>query len=404
MNLEIRDPFLLASVQPANIQSYLRSGGWQLTFVDEDVRSVWILPGTPESFEVHVPLDLDASGYAQRVHEVLQELSVIEERSQMRVFMDVQEWNSDAIRFGYTTRPGLEYPTLGAAIEMLTYARELITAVASSVVGPQPWYWRRRPKEAVEYVGALEVGLSEEPLSVRILARLEAELFGAGESDFVPFARQVSIRLRELLNYLSDMLKPSARARDSDWLDSCLQHGLSANVTESLSGLLQHTSSVGSNVEISLRLAASRSLPGEALSVWHFRRSQLPALKEIGEWLKSFTPGPDERVLFLVGNVRVEPRGGGTITGVALIGDEVRRVEMLVDDELSKFAESARSRNTAVQCVARLRRRPNSDRFELLQPHDVQIVHGDNATVAELRRKMPSASGGTTQLPFFEES
>jgi hypothetical protein len=401
VNLDIRDPCLLASVQPANFESYLRSGGWHLTFVEEGILSVWTLPGSPEDFEVHVPLDVDASGYAQRVREVLQELSIVEKRAQLRVFLDLQEWNSEAIRFGYAARPGLEYPTVGAAIEMFTQARELLTAVASSLIDPQPWYARRRPKEAIEYVSALEVSPWEEPLSIRILARLGTALFGTEEREFVPFARRVSARLQELLTYLSDLLTGADRAEGSDWLDSCLQCGLSANVTESLCGLLQLSSSVGSNLEISLRLAASHSFSGEALSLWRFCRAQIPALKEIGEQLKSFTPGPDERVLFLVGNVRVGRRGR-SVTGVALIGDEVRRVEMFVDDELSRIAELAKSRNSALECVGRLRRRPDSGRFELLQPHDVQIVHEDDASVAELRRKIPK-SAVETQMPLIKE-
>jgi hypothetical protein len=402
VNLEIHDPFLLGTIQPSNVQSYLRSGGWDLTFVEEGIVSVWTLPAAPESFEVHVPLDVDASGYAQRIHELLEQLSAIEDRSQLRVFLDIQEWNSDAIRFGYTTRPGLEYPILGAGIDLLAQARELLMAVASSIVDPQPWYARRRPKEAAEYVATLEVSPFEEPLNIRVLARLEAALFGAGESEFLPFARRVSVRLRDSLDYLSALLTMNAMVQDSDWLDSCLQYGLSANVTESILSLLQHSTSVGATVEISLRLAAARSLPNATLSVWRFRRAQCAALKEIGDRLKSFTPGADERVLFLVENIR-DTRRGRIISGAALIGDEFRRIEMSVDDELLRVAELARSRNSAVQCVGRLRRRPNSARFELLQPHDVQIIHGDNDTVAELRRKMPCPSEGKGQLPLIKQ-
>ncbi|MGA2599300.1 MAG: hypothetical protein ABSH09_20185, partial [Bryobacteraceae bacterium] len=76
--------------------------------------------------------------------------------------------------------------------------------------------------------------------------------------------------------------------------------------------------------------------------------------------------------------------------------------EMFVDDELCRIAELAKSRNSALECVGRLRRHPDSGRFELLQPHDVQIVHEDDASVAELRGKIPK-SAVETQMPLIKE-
>jgi len=53
-------------------------------------------------------------------------------------------------------------------------------------LGAQPWFGKRRPKEATEYVSSLEVSPFEEPLSVRILGRMEPSLFAtdaAGEPN-----------------------------------------------------------------------------------------------------------------------------------------------------------------------------------------------------------------------------
>lgn len=339
---------------------------------------------------------------AQRVKEILQELEAAEQRSQLRVFLDVQDWNCDAIRFGYRSRPDLDYPALATSIDTLENAREILTAVACSVTDPQPWFGKRRPKEAIEYAASLEVSPFKEPLSVRILGRMEPSLFGPDEDEFVPLTRQVSLKLRDAFEHLKTLVNGSDRNADNDWLASSLQYGLSANVSESLVKLLQLPSAFGSGVEVSLRLAAVRSFTGQALSVWHFRRSQLQALGEIGDRLKSFAAGPDEQLLFLVAEVKVSKRGKA-ITGTALIGDEARRIEMGVDDELIRIAELARSRNNAVKCFGRLRRRPDSGRYEVLQPHDFQIVHSEDATVEVLRRKMPGSAPGGSQMPLIRE-
>jgi hypothetical protein len=149
LNLDIRDPALLVTVRPHNIEAYLQTAGWRMTFREPGVVSIWTLSGSPDDYEIRLPLDVEASGYAQRVKELLQELEAVEQRSQLRVFLDVQDWNCDAIRFGYRTRPDLDYPTLATSIDTLENAREILTSLACSVSDPQPWFGKRRPKEAI---------------------------------------------------------------------------------------------------------------------------------------------------------------------------------------------------------------------------------------------------------------
>lgn len=402
MNLEIRDPFLLATVAPRNLESYLQAAGWQMTFHDPGVVSVWTLPGNPDDYEVQVPLDAQASAYAQRVKEALQEISAAEQRPQLRVFLDVQEWNCDIIRLAYKARADMDYPSLGTAANTLENARDILTALASAVIDPQPWYGKKHPKEATEYVAALEVSPFEEPLGVRILARLQPLLFEADEDEFVPLTRRVSLRLRDALDHLQRLLNWVDPHTREDWLTASLNYGLSANVTEGLSNLLHLPSAMGSSVEISLRLSAARTFTGPALSSWSFRRSHLPIIGEIRERLKTFAAGPDDKLLFLVGEIRLGKRAR-IVTGTALIDDEARRIEMSVDDELIRIAELAKARNDAVQCSGRLRRRPDSGRYEVLQPHDFQVIHAEDASVAVLRRKMPQMSPGSLQLPLISE-
>src|SRR5438270_11061662 len=76
------------------------------------------------------------------------------------------------------------------------------------------------------------------------------------------------------------------------------------------------------------------------------------------------------------------------IQGTALIGEDARRIELAVDDELIKAAELARSRNDAIECFGRLRRKSNTSRYDGLQQRDLQVVHASDATVEVLRPKM----------------
>lgn len=366
--------------------------------------SIWTLPGTPDDYEIKLPLDTDASGFPQRVKEAFNELEAAERRPQQRIFLDVQAWNCDAIRFGFQPRPEMEYLALGTMIEALENAQEILSALACSVIDPQPWFGKKRPREATEYSASLELSPFEEPLSLRILGRIESTLFAGNDDDFVPLTRRVSLKLRDAFQHLEALIHGLDRNADGDRLALSLQYGVTANVTESLVRLLKLPSAHGTKLEISLRLSPVRAFPGEALSVWQFRRSHLQTLGEIGERLKTFVVGPDERILFLVEAVK-NSRRSRTITGTALIADSARRIEMAVDDELIQVAELAKRRNNAVQCFGRLRRRPDSGRFEILQPHDFQIVHSqDDPVVEELRRKLPaSRSSGGEQLALRGE-
>ena len=331
MNLEVKDPFLLGSVRPSNVEGYLRTAGWHATFTDPGIFSIWVHSAVPEDHEVRVPLDPDASGYPQRVYEVLAELAAFEQRSQMRLFLDARDWNCDTIRIGFGGRRNQDYPDLATEIETLASTRDLLSAVASAVIEPQPWLGRRQlKKEAADYLAALELSPFEEPLSIRLLGRLEAVLFADDESEFVPFVRQVSLKFRDAFDYLDRLLRSSRAALEDEWT-SAIHNGISANLTESLARLLEQTPSYGSAVEISLHLAACRAFHGSALSTWRLQRAHLHALKEISEKLKSFVAGRDERVVLLVTDIKGAGRNR-IITGTALIEDEARRIEMSVDE------------------------------------------------------------------------
>ena len=403
MKLDIRDPLLLDSLSPTSVESYLRSGGWKPTHTDPGVAATWQFPMEHDIHEVRIPLDAESSGYAQRIRELLQELEAAERRSQLQVFMDIQSSNCDVVRVGSLARSDWEFPTLGNAITALEGTREILTSVASSVVEPQPWFSRRRPKEAVEYVASLEVGLFEDPAAIRVLSKLQTPLFRGHEDEFIPFPRRVGLMLREALSQLTELFEKADHSHSEvDLLSTCLTHGLSANVCEALCSLLQPQYGGSPAIEITLRLSPVRPFAGQALSKWLFRRSHLRALKGITEVLKALGTRLDDSLLFLITRIRATKRGG-SVYGVALLEGDARPIHMNVDEELLRVANHAKSKNQAVKCHGRLRRRPDY-RYEVLQPHDFQIIHTEDSTVETLRRKLPGAETAKEQLDLSLES
>jgi hypothetical protein len=401
VNLEINDPFLLATVNPRNAQGYLQSSGWRQSFLDAGVVSVWTRPGTPDDHEVRLPLNPEASGYANRVRELLHEVAGAEERSPFRIFLDIKDWNCDTIRLAYKARPEMDFNTLAGSLKVLASAKEILSSVAASVVDPQPWYGKKRPREASDYLGELGVSTFEEPLCVRVLAAIKPPLFDGDDEAFTPMSRRVSLRLCDALNCLDRFVKRSSPVPEPEWLDSMLRNGVSANVTDSLSQLLQLPAAFGSSIEISLRLAAIRTFNGAAISTWQFRRQHLDVFSAIGERLRTFTVTPDQQLIFLVAKVHQK-----SISATALVKGEAKSVHMALDDELIRIAEIAKERNAAIRCFGRPRHNPATGRFEILQPHSFQLVLDHDTSVEELRRRLPARAEATTtrQIPLIGEA
>jgi hypothetical protein len=348
-----------------------------------------------------VPLGREASGYAQRVRELLSELEAIEQRSQLQIFQDLRSSDCDVIRFGPAAGSALERPTLGSSLSIGENGRDILAAIAHAVVEPQPWFGGRRPKDVNEYLATLELGSFEEPGYVCVMSRLDTSLFAGEKDEFVPFARNVSLKLREALRQLDGLLADEPVDPAADWLSSSLAHGLSANICESLYNLMHPNLWGLSAVEITLHLSPVRKFSGPGFSRWIFRSSTVHKFREISERLKTYALRSDDSVLFLITEIRTTRRGA-TVRGIGLVNGEARPVSMTVDDELLKQAMLAKSNNEAVRCLGRLRQKPTINGFEVLQPHEFEIIRAEDPSVEKLRRKAPQVSKGA-QTSFLRE-
>ena len=380
------------------MRAYVQSAGWTLVHKNADIAEIWALRGVPSAFEIHLPLDPLASGYPQRIKELLRELEAAEERSQLDIFLDMQSAACDVFRLGRSATSSRQISTLPGAAAMIEATQDILAAVTWSVVEPQPWFTGRRPREVTSMVESFEVDLSHDPSSVCILSKLEPSLFNGSEDEFVPFSRRVSLKLRAALDRLEQALGDSRPLSGPGWLEGSFQCGLSSNVCQSLFDLLQRQHLSRRMLDVSVRLSPIRPFEGPAFSRWSFRASQLGAIKEMGERLKAIASPADHRLLFLITAIETGKRGG-KVRGVALFDDEARAIHFQVDEDLLRAAERARSENHAVRCQGRIRWDGAHGRYEVLGPHDLEIVYTEDAGIERLRRKAPQM-----ELPSFQSS
>lgn len=265
MNLEIQDPNLLASLTPQNVEAYLRSAGWEESHRELKKAAYYRKAAMPGDHEVLVPLSESASGYPQRVKELLRELKAAEERSELSIFLDIREQYADVLRVSLGGS-GARLPSLGLCRLLFDTASELVYHSAKAIA----------PLRAREFTSSVEVSPFEEPFSVRLLLRV-APLAPAADDAFVPFARRVSWKLTECLGMLEQLVRAQQSGPIAASPAAC------GELSGVLGGLLSHPDAAQSHLDISLRLSPGSPANGNVESVWRFSRNDALALRELGE-------------------------------------------------------------------------------------------------------------------------
>lgn len=92
MNAVIRDKVVLETADPVKLAAYLRSTNWSFRGAGRNQMSVWMKndQSSGEECEVLLPLHREFRDYALRISELLQTLEVMEQRSQLAIWSDLQ--------------------------------------------------------------------------------------------------------------------------------------------------------------------------------------------------------------------------------------------------------------------------------------------------------------------------
>jgi hypothetical protein len=97
VKLDIADSKVLSKLAPTALTAYLRSRGWMAVRVAQEL-GFFHKQIDGEDMECDVPLRQDARDYSRRVREVLENLTLIEHRSQYDIYQDLIRTNQDIVR------------------------------------------------------------------------------------------------------------------------------------------------------------------------------------------------------------------------------------------------------------------------------------------------------------------
>lgn len=257
MKATVKDTAAIAALKPLNIIGYLRARGWQKFSEQQGRFSVWSHPKYPDA-EVVVPLKREASDFITRLADILSELEIAEQRSQLDILRELVSSGFDVVRLA-AQAGGTHDGTirLDDGVALISHARDILLSSACATVQPRPVFHARKPNQATEYMARARLGQTEHGSYVlTILSPVAPQLNPYGETELFPeepFERNV---IRTLTRSVG-LAVEAASQPDFQPFRSAVAHGVSANLCEAISGLFK----IGDPVSVAVSVAWSQNRP-----------------------------------------------------------------------------------------------------------------------------------------------
>jgi hypothetical protein len=361
MRVRVLDPSALASPGARRIRLYLRLNGWAQEITGQGGPDVWSRQAEGDVYEVIAPSQT-ARDFTSRVSELLNTLSVVEDRSESDVLRDLLTVTFDVqyLRTGHEGPPGTA--PLRDAADAVAAAHNLLASATAALEEPRLVQPSRRPAKTTDFMrkvlaGPTSVGSFVISTWVPIPPRLSPEedqvLF---DDPNEPFERQAT---RHLSRALAAAQHASDEALSSDaGLDAFLareQDGISANLCEALVALAGEQ-----EVPLGITLAWALDRPMQNLpSEFSFPTESISVLREAARELRQRLP---EEVVRVRGNVvrlhRDAVSGAGDVTIAGIVsGDDLgklRRISASLAEEDYEQAIEAHQQFSEVEIVGGL--------------------------------------------------
>ncbi|MFC6090715.1 hypothetical protein [Saccharothrix lopnurensis] len=327
---------LASTLSPPAVQQYLAANEWELETSQPDVKEIWRLPGErgPRG-RILLPLATDYVDFDRRFHDTLHALATI------------YDWDLGELAEHITsTRADLFYVRLDQemldgtipfrqAEHTLEALFRMLKAAATTADDPTHSHRGRRSSTVTDFLeDDVRLGHTKRGSFVfTVVTRLGDPVPKHGDDTPVsPFPRRVMETLATGLNTSRDL----ALSGDASVIDEASQHGLSANLVESLLELTQVETL--RELDLSFDWAAAEPPPRVPTSRIVVDRQAMAGLPRVRERLVRRESPP--RMETLVGRVRSltrEEQGvdqeEATIVLAAEVDGRVRKVHIPLPEE-----------------------------------------------------------------------
>ena len=258
MKAQILDAESLRAISPAALAAFAREEGWSKAESFGTHADVYAGSGRSEIILPRTDLLAD---YASAVSRLIEVFSKFTDRGQLTTYRDLVGADRDVIRVRASGSEEDGSVALDAGVKIVAQARDMLLAAACAARTPQPIYRAGANREASDYMGRVRLGQTEHgsfvvtllapvpPLLQPVQLPLDRTWIALHEE---PMERMVTRRLMEALDACRKASE-IAFSGDSGAFEHAVASGVSANLCEAVSGLIEQ-SNLNANAKVELKL------------------------------------------------------------------------------------------------------------------------------------------------------
>ena len=217
---------------------------------------------------------------------------------------------------------------LGSADDLISGVRGMLAATVCSLSNPQAVY--RSNRSVTSLVDQVRMGHTEPGSYVVVLyTPFVTARVGAIEDDpddlLAPQHRRMTRRLDEALTTTREVLESGDLTSDRESMDAVVKRGVSANLCESLAGLI---STSVSSLSIGVTWAKTRPVKS-GRKAFQFVRPEMHLLETAAQLFRETPPQPNTQLMGVVTQLRrAESESDGNITLRAIVdeGGDLRSI------------------------------------------------------------------------------
>ena len=376
MKVSVTDEAALRSLSPYKLSLYLRRTGWKLRSVGAK-GDVW--HSEYGQVSVRVPDSTDYIDYPEVVHNIVQLLARLEQRSELAVFEDIDLSRADLVTLSVPSSDGRISLALGRAL--VHGGITTLSAAAASAVKSSAYHRSKRPPQAASAIRATKLAQTERGSFV---VRIAVEHPSPEPGILIdvrpePFTRKMTDTFGSAVLAVRQAIDATRRHGDYGIFKAAITQGVSGNLCEALCEIIECEQEANSQLEIAVKWTTLFDEPPRR----RLRAILVPedkiVLREAAEMLKTEAPVDDfELVGAVVRLERGEEAASGVIAVAATIDGSTRLVRVELDRQNYDLATVCHRKDQLVSIVGVLRH--ESKTWKLDQPSNLVVLTRDRGS------------------------
>ena len=368
MKVSIRDADALQAVTPAALSAYARAAGWSVGERYRKHSDVYVGEGRPE---IIIPRTARLGDYANVVAAMIETFAQVADQDELTVYRSLVIADRDVVHLRVAESDDGSV-TLNDGAALIRGARDLLLSAACSLRNPRPFYRAGSNREAVELLGQMRLGQTDQgsfvvTLLTPVVPPPMLTTNQAPDDLNAPIERRMIRRMIEALSATRGLVEQTVTGEEGVFGELAAK-GVSANLCEALVQIIEPFSTL--DVGVSWAQTRPMSVP-EALV--RFDRADAPLLKETARLFRGRASRANVR---LHGFVRRLKRGPADVDGTIRLATDIdgqrQSVVAVLEREDYERAVQAHHDKALVVLTGDLDR--VGQRWRLLNPHLENVI------------------------------